>query len=86
MSNCTMLGNTTGQFMSSQDVGWWSCYVAGAAGNTDQNRTNCYVFASKEDLLSGNGGEYRTNGTIKAGTYTDVKNLYTGEYWDAWLK
>ena len=86
MSNCTMIGNTTGQFISSQDGGWWSCYVAGAAGNTDQNRTNCYVFANKEALLKGDGGEYRTNGTIKAGTYTDVKNLYTGEYWDAWLK
>lgn len=86
ISNCTMIGNTTAQYISLDNGAWWEFWQNLEWGNSDQYRSDCYVFASIADLkLGANGGMYNKNGTITAGTYTGVIDFYTGSYWAAWL-
>ena len=84
-SNCSMIGKTEQKFISTDYNEWHEIHGSLTDGNADAKRSNSYVFASAADLVSGNGGKYNADGTITAGTYTDVKDLYTGTYWSAWL-
>ena len=87
-SNCTILSpydpECDSQFASSTtDLGQetWSSLTK---GNVDSIRNNCYVFENVAAYKAGNGGKYNADGTITAGTYTEAKDLYVGDYWTKW--
>jgi hypothetical protein len=85
--NCTVIGDTSKQFISTDyaNFAFFGSEPELTLANKDSIRKNCYVFASVDDLLSGNGGIYNADGTITAGTYAGVKDLYSGTYWTAWF-
>ena len=93
ISNCSVIsnivwGNATekhGQYISSNYSNYHEFQYDVQSGNSDPNRSNCYLFEDIASLKSGEGDKYNNDGTVTAGTYADVINLYEGAYWSAWL-
>ena len=55
-------------------------------GNSDANRTNCYLFYAKADLKACYGHQYNADGTVAdRASHKNLQEVYTGTYWDTWL-
>ena len=85
VSNPTYNNNTNTQYISCSPGNFQENQDNVASGNPDEFRTNCYWFKSIENLQSGIGYIYNADGSVTEGTYANVKDLYTGTYWTAWL-